>query len=155
MCPDKSSAILRSQQGFLLPIAMFILVALGALALTVARFSGQASIAGVQEGVSLQAFYAAESGAQYAMSQLYYVASGGSAIDRVAVATNCASVNGDTINFSGAGLNNCSTSIVCSASSDAGSATSFFTIASAAVCGVGEVSASRTLEVSSFIRDGT
>ncbi|MGH1371203.1 MAG: hypothetical protein ACRBBW_04150 [Cellvibrionaceae bacterium] len=138
----------------MLPVVMFLIIALGALALTVARFSGQSSLAAAQEAISLQAFYAAESGGQYAMNQVYYVASGGSAITRAAATANCASVNGDLVNFGGAGLANCSATITCSSNVDGGSATTFFSISSNGNCGSGSTSASRRIQVSSFIREG-
>lgn len=151
MCPDYYR---DSQRGFLLPMVMFVLIAMGALALTVARFSGQTSFSAAQEGISLQAFYAAESGGQYAMNQIFYVASGGTAINRTAATANCASVSGDLVNFAGAGLANCSATITCSSNVDAVSATTFFSISSNGNCGSGSTSASRTIQVSSFIREG-
>jgi len=138
----------------LLPIVMFIVVAMGFLALAVARFSGQSSITAAQEGISLQAFYAAESGGQYAMNQIYYVASGGAPISRSTATANCAAVNGDLVNFAGAGLTNCSSTVGCVSNVDVGSYTTFFAISSSGDCGSGAVSASRTIQVSSFIREG-
>lgn len=135
-------------------MVMFVLIALGALALTIARFSGQTSLSAAQEGISLQAFYAAESGGQYAMNQIYYVASGGTAITRAAATANCTSVNGDLVNYAGLGLTNCSATVSCSSTVDAVSATTFFSISSSGNCGSGSVSASRIIQVSSFIREG-
>jgi len=154
-CAMYLSRLPNSQQGFLLPIVMFIVVAMGFLALAVARFSGQTSIAAAQEGISLQAFYAAESGGQYAMNQIYYVASGGTEIDRATATANCVSVNGDVVNFSGAGLTNCSATVACASNVDAGSSSTFFTVISNGQCGSGATSASRSIQVASFIRDGT
>ncbi len=144
----------NTQNGFLLPLVMFVLIALGAMALTVARFSGQASLASAQEGISLQAFYAAESGGQYAMNQIYYVASGGTPITASAATTNCVSIQGDVVNYAGPGLANCSATLSCASNVDVGSATTFFVISSNGNCGSGSVSASRTIQVSSFIREG-
>lgn len=138
----------------MLPVVMFVVVAMGFLALAVSRFAGQSSIAAAQEGISLQAFYAAESGGQYAMNQIYYVPLGGSAINRAAATANCASVNGDTVNFSGAGLMNCFATLACTSSVDVGSSTTFFTVSSSGDCGDDATSALRTIQVSSYISDG-
>lgn len=144
----------RSQRGFLLPVVMFIVVAMGFLALAVSRFAGQSSIAAAQEGISLQAFYAAESGGQYAMNQIYYVPLGGTAINRATATANCASVNGGMVNFSGAGLANCFATLACTSSVDVASSTTFFTISSDGNCGNGAVSALRSIQISSFMREG-
>ncbi len=142
------------QGGFLLPIVMFILIAMGALALVVSRFSGQSALSGAQEGISLQAFYAAESGGQYTLNQIYFVASGGTPVSRAVAVGNCAAADGDVVNFNGAGLANCSAVINCSSNTDVPSATTFFTISSRGRCGSGTESADRTVEISSFIREG-
>ncbi len=144
----------HTQKGFLLPIVMFILIVMGALALVVSRFAGQSSLSGAQEGISLQAFYAAESGGQYAMNQIYFVASGGGVIDRATATANCTAVNGDVVSYAGAGLNNCSATVACASSVDAGSSTTFFSLSSTGNCGSGAVTASRTIQISSFIREG-
>ena len=144
----------KYQRGFLLPVAMFVVVALGALALAVSRFSGQSSLSAAQEGISLQAFYAAESGGQYAMNRIFYVASGGTPITRAAATTNCASINGNVQNFSGSGLANCSATIACASNVDVGSSTTFFTVTSNGQCGSGATSAARSIQVASFIREG-
>ena len=142
----------RRQQGFLLPAAAFILVGLGALAVAVSRLSGQSSLSAVQEVVSVQTFYAAESGAQYAMSRIFYVPSGGIAISRAAADSNCADLSGASLNFGGDGLANCSTSLTCSISNDSANLTSFYHISSAASCGIAEVTAQRSIEVAASMQ---
>ena len=140
-----NAALGLSQRGFLVPLAAFIIVIMGLLALTIARFSGQSTLALAQEAISTQAFYAAESGAQYGMNQLFYDT--GTVLTRALVDGNCTAVNGDTVNFSGAGLNNCSATISCSFTADAGNTTSFYTLASTGNCGSGSVTAQRTVQV--------
>ena len=44
----------KTQQGFLMPLAIFILVVMGLLALTVARTTSQTSLASSQEAITLQ-----------------------------------------------------------------------------------------------------
>src|SRR5688572_6083448 len=62
---------INNQRGFLLPLALFILVVMGVLALTISRTSTQIQISGVQEFTNVQSFYAAESGAQRGMQALF------------------------------------------------------------------------------------
>ena len=153
MFPKRQSSFSMTQQrGFLLPLAMFIVLGLGVLAITLSRISGQNSIAVVQEGVSSQAFYAAESGAQFGMNQLFYVASGGAVLSRALVDGNCTAVNGNSLNFTRAGLNNCAVQLTCSITNDPGNTTSFYSLSSAAACGTGTVTAQRTIQVSSVMR---
>jgi hypothetical protein len=64
----------KKQQGFLLPLAVFIVVVMGLFALVLSRNTIQTNTSSVQEAVSVQAFYAAESGAQRGMQHLFYLA---------------------------------------------------------------------------------
>ena len=143
--PDRTA-----QQGFLMPLAIFILVAMGFFAITISRVTGQTAIATTQEAVSVASFYAAESGAQYAMNQLFYDT--GSAISRVSVDANCAAVNGSNLAFTVIGLNGCSTSITCARSVDGANTTSYYRIQSQANCGSASVSAQRNIEISAFMK---
>jgi MSHA biogenesis protein MshP len=142
----------RSQErGFLMPVAIFIIVIMGGLALTISRFSGQTSIAVVQEAVSVQTFYAAESGAQLAMNKLLYSTT--TVIDQTQALLNCTNLitaPSSPLTFTGAGLNNCSTALNCSANIDSG--ISYFTLTSSATCGSGQISAQRTVEVASYVQ---
>ena len=58
------SRMYRYQRGFLMPLAVFILVAMSFFAVTISRLTGQAGIATTQEAITVASFYAAESGAQ-------------------------------------------------------------------------------------------
>ncbi|RYZ93898.1 MAG: MSHA biogenesis protein MshP, partial [Moraxellaceae bacterium] len=62
----------KNQQGFLLPLAIFIIVVMGLFALVVSRNTIQSNTAAVQEAISTQTFYAAESGAQRGMQVLFF-----------------------------------------------------------------------------------
>ena len=127
-----------------MPAAAFILVVMGLFALTLSRNTAQTKVSSLQEGISLQAFYAAESGAQYAMNQLFY-----NAADRATVDANCVTVNGSTSTFSVPGLNNCSSTLSCSLQPVAG--VSYYAIESDGVCGTGSLSARRTIAVSALM----
>lgn len=140
------------QAGFLLPMAIFIILAMGVLALSLTRFTGQSSVAVTQELISAQTFYAAESGVQFAMNQIFFVPFGGAAITRSAADANCLGLNSSTVNFSGAGLNNCSTTLSCSISVDGDDVISFYRLVSVASCGSAPINAQRSIEVSAVIQ---
>jgi MSHA biogenesis protein MshP len=140
----------KHQTGFLLPLAVFILVAMSFFAVTIARITGQTAIATTQEAISAAAFHSAESGAGFAMSQLFYDT--GAAISRASVDGNCTAVNGSTLNFTVPGLNGCSANLTCSRSIDATDITSYYRVQSQGNCGSGSVSAQRTIEVSATMK---
>jgi len=133
-------------RGFLIPLSAIIVVGISILAIAISDMSSQSSQASVTEGVSVQAFYAAESGAYYGMNQLIF-----DVTDRAIADVNCAAVNGDTINFTTNGLQSCSANIFCILSTVTGNPQSFYTIRSEATCGSGSLISERIVEVSSFL----
>ncbi len=135
-----------SQRGFLMPLALFIILTMGGMALTVARYTGQSATATVQEEITVRAFYAAESGAQYAMNRVLYDDS--SPITQGNAQTNCDGL-ATSLNFGVAGLQTCSAALSCSYTVTSG--TSYFSISSVGACGTGALSARRTVQVSSFM----
>ena len=153
MYPDPQrnmGAIRRGQRGFLMPLAIFILVVMGFFAITISRLTGQTAIATAQEAISVAAFYAAESGAQFGMNQLFYDT--GAAISRATVDANCTALSGSVFNFAVNGLNGCDATVSCSRSVDAANTTSYYRLQSQAACGSGGVSAQRTIEVSAYMK---
>ncbi len=168
MCPDKSfttrcsaPALAARQRGFLMPLAIFILVIMGFFVATLSRTTTQTALSATQEGVTLQAFYAAESGAQLGMNNLFYDSV--NSLTRLAVDGRCNSLSLSQ-NFSATGLGNCSATVSCSCSyengtacdtGDAGNyngangiASSFYTLNSLGQCGPAGFDASRTIQVS-------
>ena len=139
-----------TQRGFLMPLAIFLLVVMGLFAITIARTTGQTAVATTQEAISVASFYAAESAAQFAMNQLFYDT--GAVISRATVDANCVVVNGGTLNFSPNGLNGCSALMSCTRDVDAANTTSYYRIQSQATCGAGAVSAQRIVEVSAYMK---
>jgi MSHA biogenesis protein MshP len=145
-----NSGKLRSpqrQQGFLIPLALFILVGLLALALAVSRLTGQSGTSATLEPLSTQAFYAAESGGQYAMRHLFFDAN-----DRAVVDAKCDGWS-ETVDFSAGsapGMQTCRAEVQCSLTSTAD--TSFYTITSTGRCGSGSLSAQRTIQISAFMQ---
>lgn len=141
MCRDISSIQrCHSQAGFLMPLALFIVVGLGALAIAISRMESGSFSSAVQETLAVQAFYAAESGAHYGMNQLLF-----DVADKNAVDTNCVSVNGATVNFTVAGLRDCSATIECSAQSNTGESAGIYRLRSFATCGSGSLHAQRSV----------
>ncbi len=144
----KSSRVNNSthQQGFLLPLALFILVVMGVLALTISRTSIQTQTSSIQEFTNIQAFYAAESGAQRGMQHLFLNA----ALLRADVDGRCAGWN-QTINFTAAGLRACTAQVSCAFATDAGNIRSFYTLTSVGICGPDQYRAERSIQVGSFM----
>ncbi len=135
----------RSNKGFLIPVAAILVVGIGVLALAISRMASQAGQSSIIEGISAQAFYAAESGAQYAMNRLMF-----NVTDRTVSDANCGTL-GTTLNFTAAGLGVCSATITCSVGTVPGNPQSFYTIRSEGTCGSGAMIAERIIEVSSSL----
>lgn len=144
----RSLAARKHQQGFLIPLAIFIVVVMGLLALALTRTTTQTSLATAQELVSVQAIYAAESGAQHGMNALFYP----DPSDRNQVSARCVGLN-ENLNFSGvAGLSGCSAALTCACENCVSAAlTSIYTITSVGQCGAGVISAVRTVRVGAFL----
>jgi MSHA biogenesis protein MshP len=153
------------QQGFLLPLTLFILVVMSLFALVLSRNTIQTSTSATLEMVSVQAFYAAESGAQRGMKKLFYP----DASSRQSADARCLEPS-VTHAFTVTGLKNCTAVVSCSClyqdntacapavasnysiSVSVARLTSFYTISSVATCGNGNLRAVRTIEVASMLR---
>lgn len=138
---------LHKQSGFLLPLALFILVVMGVLALTISRTSIQTQTSSVQELMNVQAFYAAESGAQRGMQALFL-----SNPKRAAVNNSCNNLN-LMISFTANGLKACTAEVSCSFNIDPQNIYSFYTINSVGRCGEENFRAERTIEVGSHMME--
>lgn len=138
----------RKQQGFLLPVALFIIVGLAVLAGSMSALTTQTGSASLREGISLQAFYAADSAVQRAMHLIF-----ASDANRATATTNCAAVDGSSLTLMATGLNGCQTSTNCSSAINSSNTTSFFTVTSTASCGAGDLSAQRTIQASAYLND--
>ncbi|HWV15957.1 MAG TPA: MSHA biogenesis protein MshP [Cellvibrio sp.] len=155
----------NKQQGFLLPLAVFILIIMGAFALVLSRNTIQSNSSATLEMMTVQAFYAAESGSYRGMQTLFFPASG----SRNGIDTRCAAMN-VTHNFSVTGLKNCSAVVTCSClyadntTCDASTAanysssaatlklTSFYKLSSLATCGVGNLRSVRTVDAGAMMK---
>ena len=115
----------KRQDGFGMPMVVFILVIMTLLATAMVQLSSTAAISIGHEIQSNRAFYAAESGAQWAMNQLFPPTGGGGA---------CFIPNPTVLNFTQGGLNGCSASIQCQ-SPGAFNGSTHFLITSTGSCG--------------------
>jgi MSHA biogenesis protein MshP len=147
----------RQQQGFLLPFALFIIVVLGSMSLVVSKKVAQSSSSYVLNGISVQTFYAAESGAQAGLHELFFLDT-----DRQLVDGRCKAMNvSRTLNVEG--LKQCAVVVSCGCHYENGAtcdetnsanylglsgiAHSFYTIDSAAQCGTDPMLAKHKIEV--------
>ncbi len=138
------------QRGWLMPVAAFIVVVMGLLAAGMSVVSSQTAIGTAQEQISVQAFYAAEAGAQFGMSSLFYDT--GSMVTRASATSACTSVNGSNIVFSAPGMQNCTADIACTANVDGANTTTFYQISSDGRCGSSPVNAQRIIDVSAYLQ---
>lgn len=161
---SRSLKQVSSQRGFLLPLALFIIVVMGVLALTISRTVTQSQTAVVQEFINLQSFYAAESGAQRGMKALFFDVNTRQVADTACLTMN---LNPD---FSGIdGLSACSVAVSCtclyqnesncapenaanySPAATVGVLKSFYTITSVGTCGEHEYRAERSIRAGAFL----
>ena len=102
MCPEQTNAIRSRQRGFGMPMVVFILVIMTLLAAAMVRLTTTGALSIASEAQSTRAFYAAESGAQWAVNQLFPPSGGGGAC---AAATPLA--------YAAAGLTGCTANVTC------------------------------------------
>lgn len=137
MSPD----LTRPQRGAGLPIALFVITVLSLIVVGMAQLQQSSAQSISLQIQSQRAFFAAESGAQVAVAQVF--------------AGGCASVTNQ--NFSTAGLRSCSATLQCSNppqgfdangdgdTNDPGELV--YTLTSTGVCGTGPDRAQRVVEV--------
>lgn len=129
----------------MVPLMLFILVALAALAVSISRLGGDTATAMVQEAIALQALNAADSGAQYAMHRLLHNATLQSEVD-----TRCTALDGDSVSFSAAGLTGCQAQLSCALRTASGTTRHYYAVLSAAHCGGGQLTAERSVSVGTY-----
>lgn len=138
MYPDRTQSLPGRQRGFLVPTALFIIVVMGLAALALWRTTSQTNTSAVQELLSTQAFYAAESGVQTGLSRVFYP----NASSRTLVDNNCTGLD-QTVDFSDInGLNVCQVRVQCTLN-----APGSYTLTSEGRCASGDLRAERSLEV--------
>lgn len=133
-----------------MPVAAFIVVVMGLLAAGMGFVSSQTSIANTQEQISVQAFYAAESGAQLGLNRVFYDTA--AVITRPSATSACNTLNGSNLTFTAGGMQNCAATITCLARVDSANTTTFFDISSSAECGIAPITALRVVDVSAYLQ---
>lgn len=138
------------QKGSTLVIAVFISVVMLLLVAALSKLLIASSESISYEVQGTRSFYAAQSGIEYALTELFPLAS-------ATLATSCPSSlqNAEdvdltqvaTITFNTAGLQNCSAHISCQAKVNALDEVTHFGLISVGQCGKDEVQASRTIEM--------
>lgn len=137
-----NSPVIKHQAGFLMPLAIFILVGASVLAVAISRLMTQASDASFREAISAQAFYAAESSAELMLHQILYPAA-----DKTIATNQCSSINNTSID-----LLNCTAQLTCSDSQSADSTINYYTVTSAVSCGAGSLLSERSIEMTAFLQ---
>lgn len=141
MCLNPSNSLAK-QGGFLIPVALFIVVGLGALALTITRV-GSANASNVTlASVSAQALYAADSGGQFSAHRVLF-----NVQNRGQADANCTSINDTQISFTAAGLRGCQVALSCSRSAPGGTPKRLYAVQSTATCGGGDLVAVRQVAI--------
>lgn len=138
---------MQRSQGFMLPLAIFLVVAIAALAVGLSRSVSTVPFVALQEVFSQRAFYAAESGANYGLSHLLLRPD----LNRADGDSACTELASISIDYSIDGLEGCRAAISCSVQSGALNDASYYTIDSQGSCGTAPLDATRTVSVSAYI----
>lgn len=145
MFPDAiNRTSLGRQQGFSLPVAVFILVIMALLAAGIATLSSHSNLSAAQEELSNRAFYAAESGASWGMSRLFFNAGG--AANKTFSDGACDAIGASfNLPFTQTGLSGCSAVVSCTRQTSG--TVGYYTLQSAGNCGTGQAQAVRRVQV--------
>lgn len=126
------------QRGSALVIAVFIIVVMLALVLALARLLTSSSQSVVYEVQGNRSLFAAQSGLELALVQLFPLDSS---------TTSCVAIS-TSLTFSGAGLQGCSASLSCTAFADASAGGStLYRLSSTGSCSAGEYDTRRTVQI--------
>ena len=136
MCLNRS-ILLKKQAGIGLPATVFLITILAAIVVAMSDLTEQSSLGFGQNYHSMQAFYAAESGAQVAVNRVLV---GGAAACVDPMAPIDFDAGGDN-----PGLNNCEAVLACT--KDSVATIEYYTITSTATCGSGFEQSQRSVQV--------
>lgn len=139
---------MQKQRGFLVPLSLFIVVGAATLAIAMSQMAAGSRSSAVLSTLNAQAFYAADSGIQRALHQLYYGNSTQSAVDAA-----CASVDGDSFTLASAGLTGCSVSLSCEVTQSADASISVYSLLSQSACGQGDFATGRRIRTQAYMFD--
>ncbi|MDP5135331.1 type II secretory pathway component [Rheinheimera baltica] len=129
---------LQAQRGSALVIAVFIIVVMLLLVFSVSRLIRSSSETVVYEVQGSRTLFAAQSGLELALTELFPLNSG---------TANCAAIS-PAFSFSGAALDSCNAVVTCSSylAAEAGSVR-IFRLNSTANCSAADVQTSRTIQI--------
>ena len=140
---------LRHQQaGFLIPLALFIVVAAATLGVAMGQMVAGSRSSAILMALNAQALFAADAGVQMAMHKLHY------GVDtRAASDTQCTAMTGDTLTLSGEGMAGCRVAVSCSMLVSSTGDVSLYTISSQSVCGTGDYETGRRIRAESYMQN--
>lgn len=139
---------LRAQRGFLVPLSMFIVVGAATLAIAMSQMAAGSRSSAVLSTLNAQAFYAADSGVQRALHQLYYGNGTQASVDAA-----CSAVNGTSFSLAVAGLNGCSVSLGCELTQSDDVSISVYSVLSQSACGQGDLATGRRIRTQAYMFD--
>ena len=122
--PYPGDPLRRQQTGSVLVLIVALLVVFAAAGVGLLTQQTNSRIAALQHGLTFAAKNAADSGAGYALNQLFYPDKTRSEAD-----TGCASMPA-SVAFSAAGLQGCSATLICTSTWTAGSVEHSYTVIS-------------------------
>ena len=148
MCPDFFMAKRQKQQGSALIVAVFIMVVMALLVLSLSKLLTSSSENVSYEVLGTRAFFAAQSGMEQGLTQLFPLS---------AASTYCAPAGTQgtapetTVSFpvTANGLQGCSYTLSCSSGRATAAATEtiYYQLTSTGLCGSGQLQTSRTIQM--------
>ncbi|MDX1695073.1 MAG: hypothetical protein R3208_15005, partial [Ketobacteraceae bacterium] len=116
-----------AQKGFGLPMAIFIITVMAFIAVAINELSDDSGSITGTNALSVRAFYAAESGANIALTLMFPPAGGGNLCTSSPIVNN--------LNFSAGGLSQCAVTVTCGINTSG--AVTTYRLTSTGTCGSG------------------
>ena len=137
----------QRQSGFLVPLALFIVVGAATLAIAISQMAAGSRSSAVLTAFNAQAFYSADAGVQMAMHRLYYGNNSRAAVDAA-----CTALDGTSINLTGSGLGGCAVTVACGVTPSADGGVSVYSVVSQSQCGAGDYQTGRRIRTEAYMR---
>jgi MSHA biogenesis protein MshP len=138
----------KRQAGFLIPLALFIVIGASTLAIAMSQMAAGARSSAVLTAFNAQAFYSADAGIQLALHKLYYNNDNQAAVDAA-----CVAFDGSSINFTEEGLVGCSTELSCGITASVDGTVSVYNLLSQSTCGQGDYEVGRRVSASAYMKN--
>lgn len=139
---------LKHQAGFLIPLALFIVVSAATLGVAMGQLAAGSRSSAILLALNAQALFTADAGVQSVMHNLYYGAD-----TRAAVDANCEAVDGDMLSLTGQGVAGCRLVLNCTVAVSAFGNVSLYTLESQSQCGSGDYVTSRRVRAWSYMKN--